>query len=212
MRHTARTSHKTSRPTTWNSPRPRRDAEKFWAKTETRPETYWSKTETLSTLSETRLRRNVVRSRDCLETETSRPRPHPCMQTIYTLLQTDNHNTTSLNFYRPDSLPDAQPTLSKHWRPYYICNNKPHLAFIQWRGHMIIRNASPGCIQTNGIVYCPINSSPMKSSSSTANRISANSGRFMWNSKLSSNIGLAANIQVQSAKKIPVYFKALQHF
>ena len=155
---------------------------------------------------------DVVSSRDCLETETSRPRPHPCMQTIYTLLQTDNHNTTSLNFYRPDALPDAQPTLSKHWRPYYICNNKPHLAFIQWCGQMIIRNASPGCIQTNGIVYCPINSSPMKSSSSTANRISANSGRFMWNSKLSSNIGLAANIQVQSAKKIPVYFKALQHF
>jgi len=54
-------------------------------------------------------------------------------------------------------------------------------------------NASPGCIQANGIVYCPINSSPMKSSSSTANRTSANSGRFMWNSKLSSNIGLAAN-------------------
>ena len=46
LRHTARTSHKTSRPTTWNSPRPRRD---------------------------------VVRSRDCLETETSRPRPHPCI-------------------------------------------------------------------------------------------------------------------------------------
>jgi len=31
-------------------------------------------------------------------------------QTICTLLQTDNHtNTSSLNFYRPDALPDAQP-------------------------------------------------------------------------------------------------------
>ena len=31
------------------------------------------------------------------------------------LLQTDNHtNTSSLNFYRPDALPDAQPTVSKH--------------------------------------------------------------------------------------------------
>jgi len=30
-------------------------------------------------------------------------------------LQTDNHtNTSSLNFYRPDALPDAQPTVSKH--------------------------------------------------------------------------------------------------
>jgi len=39
------------------------------------------------------------------------------MQIICTLLQTDNHaNTSSLNFYRPDALPDAQPTMSKHWR------------------------------------------------------------------------------------------------
>ena len=39
------------------------------------------------------------------------------MQTICTLLQTDNHtNTSSLNFYRPYALPDAQPTVSKHWR------------------------------------------------------------------------------------------------
>jgi len=40
------------------------------------------------------------------------------MQTrICTSLQTDNHtNTSSLNFYRPDALPDTQPTASKHWR------------------------------------------------------------------------------------------------
>jgi len=39
------------------------------------------------------------------------------MQTICTSLQTDNHtNTPSLNFYRPDALRDAQPTVSKHWR------------------------------------------------------------------------------------------------
>jgi len=37
------------------------------------------------------------------------------MQTIFTLLQTDNHtNTSSVNFYRPDALPDHQPTVSKH--------------------------------------------------------------------------------------------------
>jgi len=37
------------------------------------------------------------------------------MQTICTLLQTDNNtNTSSLNFYRPDAFPDAQPTSSKH--------------------------------------------------------------------------------------------------
>ena len=39
------------------------------------------------------------------------------MQTICTLLQTDNHtNTSSLNFYRPGALPEVQPTVSKHWR------------------------------------------------------------------------------------------------
>ena len=39
------------------------------------------------------------------------------VQTISTSLQTDNHtNTSSLNFYRPGALPDAQPTVSKHYR------------------------------------------------------------------------------------------------
>jgi len=34
-----------------------------------------------------------------------------------TPLQTDNHTSTSpLSFYRPDALPAAQPTASKHWR------------------------------------------------------------------------------------------------
>jgi len=38
------------------------------------------------------------------------------MQTICTSLQRDNHtNTPSLNFYRPDALPDAQPTVSMQW-------------------------------------------------------------------------------------------------
>jgi len=41
------------------------------------------------------------------------------MQTISTSLQTDNHtNTSSLNFYRPDAVLDAQPTVSKHWRQF----------------------------------------------------------------------------------------------
>jgi len=39
------------------------------------------------------------------------------MQTICTSLQTDNHaSTPSLNFYNPDAVPDAQPTVSKHRR------------------------------------------------------------------------------------------------
>jgi len=33
---------------------------------------------------------------------------------ICTLLQTDKHiNTSSLNFYRPDALPDGKPTVSR---------------------------------------------------------------------------------------------------
>jgi len=40
------------------------------------------------------------------------------MQTICTSLQTDNHaNTSSLNFYRPDTLPDAQQFLYNYY--YY---------------------------------------------------------------------------------------------
>jgi len=36
-------------------------------------------------------------------------------QTICTSIQPDNHtNNQSLSFYRPDALPDAQPTVSKH--------------------------------------------------------------------------------------------------
>jgi len=37
------------------------------------------------------------------------------MQTICTSLQADNRtNTSLLNFYRPDALPDAKLTASKH--------------------------------------------------------------------------------------------------
>jgi len=36
---------------------------------------------------------------------------------VCTLLETDNHaSTPPLIFYRPDALPAAQPTASKHWR------------------------------------------------------------------------------------------------
>ena len=39
---------------------------------------------------------------------------------ICTLLQTDNHaSTSSLIFYRLDAVPDAQPTVSKNWRQLF---------------------------------------------------------------------------------------------
>jgi len=54
------------------------------------------------------------------------------IQTICTSFQTDNHtNTSSLNFYRQDAPPDAQPTVSKHWRQYY------RVAYIYFRGGFV---------------------------------------------------------------------------
>jgi len=51
------------------------------------------------------------------------------MQIICTSLQTDNHTSTPpLSFYRPDALPAAQPTASKHWTPMILAQshqNKP---------------------------------------------------------------------------------------
>ena len=44
------------------------------------------------------------------------------MQTICTWLHADNYNKTPslnvYNFYKPDALPDAQPTVSKHWKTH----------------------------------------------------------------------------------------------
>jgi len=41
----------------------------------------------------------------------------PGRMQVYTSLQTNNHASTHHSvFYRPDALPAAQPTASKHWR------------------------------------------------------------------------------------------------
>ena len=51
------------------------------------------------------------------------------MQTICTLsVCPHNTNTSSLNFYRPDALPDAQPTVSKHWKT----NRHTTTAYTTW--------------------------------------------------------------------------------
>jgi len=58
------------------------------------------------------------------------------MQTICTSLLTDNHaNTSSLNFYRLDALPDAQPTVSKHWR------QKEHRGKTVLKGYLLLLSA-----------------------------------------------------------------------
>jgi len=47
------------------------------------------------------------------------------MQIICTLLQTYNHaGTLSLNFHRPDALPDSQPTASEHQRQFALITGK----------------------------------------------------------------------------------------
>ena len=47
-----------------------------------------------------------------------------CIIYVTNYLQTDNHTSTkSLNFYRPDALPDAQPTMSNHVRQVIKCIN-----------------------------------------------------------------------------------------
>jgi len=52
------------------------------------------------------------------------------MQIICTSHKTDNHASTSpLSFYRPDALPAAQPTASKHWMQITIIDN------IVWKYH-----------------------------------------------------------------------------
>jgi len=53
---------------------------------------------------------------------------------ICTSLQTDNHaSTPPLVFYRPDALPAAQPTASKHvWQKLHGSENVLHKIAIFW--------------------------------------------------------------------------------
>jgi len=60
------------------------------------------------------------------------------MQTICTSLQTDNHtNTLSLDFYRPDALPDAKPTKivasKKQARSFTVQHSRTNKAVIDRR-------------------------------------------------------------------------------
>ena len=54
------------------------------------------------------------------------------MQINGTFHQTDKHSSTSsLNFYRPYALPDAQPTVSMHWRQSTLfCLKKEGYAYV----------------------------------------------------------------------------------
>jgi len=71
------------------------------------------------------------------------------MEIICTLLQTDNHASTSpLSFYRPDALPAAQTTASKYWRQKQvevkvIWHKAASLLHMRWFSR--IRQVAPMC-------------------------------------------------------------------
>jgi len=74
-------------------------------------------------------------------------------------LQTDNHTSTPpLSFYRPDNLPDAQPTASKHWRLFPAICNYFHIANAKrfhWKSaHYKIRLSDLFIIIIIIIIYC----------------------------------------------------------
>ena len=64
---------------------------------------------------------------------------------------TDNHNnTSSLNFYRPDALPDARPTVSEHWRQIHI-----HYKF-----HLILYTTHKHLVQVTNVLVDPVDQGP----------------------------------------------------
>ena len=58
---------------------------------------------------------------------------------VCTSLQTDNHNNTHHSvFYRPDALPAAQPTASKHWRDNFLYQNCRKISSMQTKHSVCI--------------------------------------------------------------------------
>ena len=65
----------------------------------------------------------------------------PCASLHLTPDRQPHQHATTLFFYRPDALPAAQPTASKHWRLYQSTenskkktNNKNHVCWQEWTG------------------------------------------------------------------------------
>ena len=79
------------------------------------------------------------------------------IQIICTLLQTGNHASSSpLSFYRPDALPTAQPTASKHWRQiieYYTllhCNVLSLGSWTQFSRELCLYDPVCFCLMQSG--------------------------------------------------------------
>ena len=70
------------------------------------------------------------------------------------LAPAENHtNTSSLNFYMADALPDTQPTVSKHWRQVFNYCNKTK---IQTSLTMTLRHPIWGLIITDFCFLAPV--------------------------------------------------------
>jgi len=62
-----------------------------------------------------------------------------CKSAPYSRVQTDNHTSTPpLCFYKPDALPVAEPTASKHWRQDYSQNGQK-CWILQQTDHILVR-------------------------------------------------------------------------
>ena len=73
----------------------------------------------------------------------------PILSFWYRLTQTDNHNNTSI-FYRPDALPDAQPTVLKHLRHSIFKSNIIVTLILT-----IINAHLSTCTHTHFMTICP---------------------------------------------------------
>jgi len=81
---------------------------------------------------------------------------------VCTSLQKDNHaSTPPLSFYRPDALPAAQPTVSKHWwhialKAYcstICCNNNKKATTNGWTINDTLNHPLLQCLLWNEIIF-----------------------------------------------------------
>ena len=120
------------------------------------------------------------------------------MQIICTSLQVDNHAcTSSLDFYRLNVLPDAQPTVSTHWRQYYTYNATEKVQLV-----LKHHNTRPRCAETT---YKKLRKSELTdisgTNTSTADQLSR-LGQDLRQPKKFTSIHMAENITASEVTKI----------
>jgi len=84
------------------------------------------------------------------------------MQILCTLLQADDHASILLfSFYRPDGLPDVQPTVSKRWRQFWFAIDNWQFSFkeeqsvwIVWFTALWLHVATCGPRSCKNMLFC----------------------------------------------------------